>query len=257
MSISIKSNNEIEKMRLAGRLAASVLEMITPLVKAGVSTNELNQICHDYIVNELDCIPAPLDYHGFPKSICTSVNHVVCHGIPGDKKLKKGDIINIDITVIKNDYHGDTSKMFIIGKASVKAQKICRVAQECMNMGILVVKPGVKFGVIGQVIEKHAKKNNCSVVQDYCGHGIGLGFHESPQVVHYDDGKLQDSPILKAGMTFTIEPMINLGGYEVNTSQKDGWTVTTKDRSLSAQWEHTILVTKAGYEILTLRQEEK
>lgn len=257
MSISIKSESEIAKMRLAGQLAASVLEMITPKVKAGITTAELDKICHHYIVDELGAIPAPLNYNGFPKSICTSVNHVVCHGIPSNKKLKKGDIINIDTTISKNGYHGDTSKMFIIGKASIKAQKICQIAKGCMDVGIALVKPGIKLGKIGLAIEKHAKKNRCSVVQDYCGHGIGRAFHEAPQVLHYDDGQIDLSPVLEAGMTFTIEPMVNLGRYEVKLSPHDNWTVTTKDRSLSAQWEHTILVTSTGHEILTLRAEEK
>ena len=208
-------------------------------------------------MNDLDSIPAPLNYNGFPKSICTSVNNVVCHGIPGEKKLKKGDIINIDITVIKDGFHGDTSKMFIIGKPSVKAQKICNVARESMMLGIEMVKPGIRLGEIGKVIGDYAHSKNCSVVRDYCGHGIGEVFHELPQVIHYDDGKINQSPILEPGMTFTIEPMINLGGYEVVTSRIDGWTVTTKDRSLSAQWEHTVLVTETGHEILTLREEEK
>jgi len=256
VSIEIKNQEAIDKMRVAGQLAASVLDMIGPHVKAGVSTDELDRLCHDFITNDLDAIPAPLNYHGFPKSICTSVNNVVCHGIPGDKTLKKGDIINIDITVIKDGYHGDTSKMFIVGKSSVKGQRICRIAQECMYIGIEKVKPGIYLGEIGIAIENHANKNNCSVVRDYCGHGIGQTFHAAPQVLHYDDGNLKKSPVLEAGMTFTIEPMVNLGGYEVNTSQVDGWTVTTKDKSLSAQWEHTILVTETGYEILTLRDEE-
>ncbi len=256
MAIDIKSTDEITKMRTAGRLAADVLDMIAPHVKAGISTDELDKICHDYIVNVQDAIPAPLNYHGFPKSICTSVNNVVCHGIPADKTLKKGDIVNIDITVIKDGYHGDTSKMFIIGKASVKAQRICRIAQECMYIGIQQVKPGAHLGEIGKAIGAHTTQNNCSVVRDYCGHGIGSKFHTEPQVIHYDDGNVTNSPILEAGMTFTIEPMINLGGFEVATSKIDGWTVTTKDRSLSAQWEHTILVTNEGYEILTLREEE-
>ena len=256
MSITIKSSSDIDKMRTAGRLAASVLKMIEPHVKVGVTTEHLDQLCHQFIVDELDCVPAPLNYHGFPKSICTSINNVVCHGIPGEKKLKKGDIINIDITVIKDGFHGDTSKMFLLGKPSVKAAKICKVAQECMYLGIDLVKPGVHLGEIGQVIGAHAQANHCSVVRDYCGHGIGRGFHEEPQVLHYDNGKTQQSPILEAGMTFTIEPMINLGDYQVVTSKLDGWTVTTKDRSLSAQWEHTILVTESGYEILTLREEE-
>ncbi|WP_369152281.1 type I methionyl aminopeptidase [Candidatus Thiodubiliella endoseptemdiera] len=257
MAIDIKSSDEIEKMRVAGRLAANVLDMITPLVKSGVSTEELNKICHDFIVNEQGAVPAPLNYHGFPKSICTSINNVVCHGIPSEKKLKKGDIVNIDITVIKDGYHGDTSKMFIIGKSSVKAQRICRIAQECLYIGIEKVKPGIHLGEIGKAIGAHAIKNNCSIVRDYCGHGIGRLFHTEPQVVHYDDGNVDVSPILEAGMSFTIEPMVNLGKWEVTTSQLDGWTVTTKDRSLSAQWEHTILVTKSGYEILTIRNEEE
>ncbi len=256
MSIAIKSAEEIEKMRTAGRLAADVLNMITPYVKSGISTGELDKICHDYIVDVQDCVPAPLDYHGFPKSICTSVNNVVCHGIPGEKILKKGDIINIDVTIIKDGYHGDTSKMFIIGKSSVKAQRICRIAQECLYIGIKKVKPGIQLGEIGKAIGAHADKNRCSIVHDYCGHGIGSEFHTEPQVVHYDDGNVAESPVLEAGMTFTIEPMVNLGGYEVATSKIDGWTVTTKDRTLSAQWEHTILVTEKGCEILTLRDEE-
>jgi len=256
MSITIKTAEQIEKMRIAGKLAASVLEMIEPHVKTGVTTGYLDQICHNYIVNELNAIPAPLNYNGFPKSICTSINNVVCHGIPGEKKLKKGDIINIDITVIKDGFHGDTSKMFLIGKPSVKATRICNVAHDCLMIGIDQVRPGIHLGEIGRAIGSHAKAKNCAVVRDYCGHGIGLGFHELPQVIHYDDGKVNRSPILEQGMTFTIEPMINLGSYEVITSKLDGWTVTTKDRSLSAQWEHTILVTENGYEILTLRKEE-
>jgi len=256
MAINIKSSDQIKKMRIAGKLAASVLEMIESHVKVGVSTEYLDQICHDFIVNDLNAIPAPLNYNGFPKSICTSINNVVCHGIPGGKKLKKGDIINIDITVIKDGFHGDTSKMFLIGKPSIKAKRICKVAHECLLIGINKVKPGIHLGEIGRAIGTHAKENNCAVVRDYCGHGIGLGFHEMPQVIHYDDGKINQSPVLEPGMTFTIEPMINLGSYEVITSKLDGWTVTTKDRSLSAQWEHTILVTEKGYEILTLRKEE-
>ena len=256
MSISIKSADQIDKMRVAGKLASSVLEMIGDHVKTGVTTEKLDQICHDFIVNDLDSIPAPLNYNGFPKSICTSVNNVVCHGIPSEKKLKKGDIINIDITVIKDGFHGDTSKMFIVGKPSIKAQKICNVARDSMMLGIDMVKPGIHLGEIGKVIGDYAHGKNCSVVRDYCGHGIGEVFHELPQVIHYDDGRIDQSPILEPGMTFTIEPMINLGGYEVVTSRVDGWTVTTKDRSLSAQWEHTILVTKTGHEILTLREEE-
>ena len=256
MSISIKSPGQVEKMRMAGKLASSVLEMIGEHVRTGVTTEKLDQICHDFIVNDLDSVPAPLNYNGFPKSICTSVNNVVCHGIPSEKKLKKGDIINIDITVIKDGFHGDTSKMFIVGKASVKALKICNVARDSMMLGIEKVKPGIHLGEIGKVIGNYVQSKNCSVVKDYCGHGIGEVFHELPQVIHYDDGKIAQSPILEPGMTFTIEPMVNLGGYEVITSRIDGWTVTTKDRSLSAQTEHTILVTENGYEVLTLRDEE-
>ena len=256
MAITIKSSSEIEKMRTAGKLAASVLNMIEPYVVAGVTTNYLDQICHKFIVDELGAIPAPLNYLGFPKSICTSINSVVCHGIPSAKKLKKNDIINIDITVIKDGYHGDTSKMFFIGKPSIKAKRICRITQECMYLGIKIVKPGIHLGEIGKVISGHAHANNCAVVRDYCGHGIGQVFHEEPQVLHYDNGKTEKSPILEPGMTFTIEPMINLGSHQVLTSKIDGWTVTTKDRSLSAQWEHTILVTENSHEILTLRAEE-
>ncbi len=256
MSITIKTAEQIDKMRIAGKLAASVLEMIEPHVKVGVSTGYLDQLCHSFIVNNLNAIPAPLNYNGFPKSICTSINNVVCHGIPGEKKLKKGDIINIDITIIKNGFHGDTSKMFIAGKPSVKASRICEIAHKCLEIGIRQVKPGIHLGEIGKAIGLYANSKNCSVVRDYCGHGIGQNFHETPQVLHYDDGKINKSPLLEPGMAFTIEPMINLGGYEVITSSLDGWTVKTKDRSLSAQWEHTILVTEAGYEVLTLREGE-
>ncbi len=240
-------------MRIAGRLAAEVLEMIEPHVKKGVTTDELNTICHDYIVNHQQAIPAPLNYRGFPKSICTSVNHVVCHGIPGDKKLKDGDIVNIDITVIKDGFHGDTSKMFYVGKPTILATRLCRIAQECMYKAIEIVKPGTRLGDIGHIIQSHAESNNYSVVRDYCGHGIGEQFHEEPQVLHY--GKANTGLVLEAGMTFTIEPMINAGKYGVKTL-KDEWTVVTKDRSLSAQWEHTILVTDSGFEVLTKRQEE-
>lgn len=254
MSVIIKNEEQIEKMRVAGQLAAEVLEMITPHVKKGVTTNELNQICHDYIVDVQKAIPAPLNYHGFPKSICTSVNHVICHGIPADKKLKDGDIINIDITVIKDGFHGDTSKMFIIGKPSVLAENLCKVAQECLYIGIDMVKPGVRLGDIGYAIQKHAHQNRFSVVQEYCGHGIGEGFHEEPQVLHY--GKPGTGEVLKEGMTFTIEPMINAGKRH-SKLLKDEWTVVTKDKSLSAQWEHTLLVTNDGVEVLTRRPDEK
>lgn len=227
--------------------------MIEPHVQAGITTEELNQICHDYIVNQQQAIPAPLNYHGFPRSICTSVNHVICHGIPSEKKLKDGDIINIDITVIKDGYHGDTSKMFQIGKTSILAQRLCRVARESMFVGIEMVKPGIRLGDIGHAIQTYAEKENFSVVREYCGHGIGQVFHEDPQVLHY--GTPGTGLELKPGMTFTIEPMINAGKRHVR-QLPDGWTVVTKDRSLSAQWEHTILVTDNGYEILTLREEE-
>lgn len=253
MAVSIKTAEEIEKMRIAGELAADVLMMITPHVKAGITTDELNQICHDYIVNEQKAIPAPLNYHGFPKSICTSVNHVICHGIPGEKKLKDGDIINIDVTVIKDGYHGDTSKMFQVGQTSILAQRLCRVARESMMIGIDMVKPGVRLGDIGHAIQQYAEKENFSVVREYCGHGIGTVFHEEPQVLHY--GTPGTGMTLKPGMTFTIEPMINAGKRHVR-QLPDGWTVVTKDRSLSAQWEHTILVTETGHEILTKRTEE-
>ncbi|MCB2428440.1 type I methionyl aminopeptidase [Methylophaga pinxianii] len=254
MGVTIKTAEEIEKMRVAGKLAADVLTMIEPYVVAGITTDELNKICHDYIVNEQKAIPAPLNYHGFPKSICTSVNHVICHGIPSDKKLKDGDIINIDITVIKDGYHGDTSKMFHVGKTSILAQRLSRVARECMLIGIDMVKPGIKLGDIGHAIQQHAENEHFSVVREYCGHGIGQVFHEEPQVLHY--GSPDTGMTLQAGMTFTIEPMINAGKRQVR-QLPDGWTVVTKDRSLSAQWEHTILVTDDGHEILTLRDEER
>lgn len=254
MAVTIKNAEEIEKMRVAGRLAGDVLTMIGEHVQPGITTDELNQICHDYIVNVQGAIPAPLNYHGFPKSVCTSVNHVICHGIPGDKKLKDGDIINIDVTVIKDGYHGDTSKMFHVGKTSILAQRLVKVAHESMMLGIEMVKPGIRLGDIGHTIQQHAEKEHFSVVREYCGHGIGLVFHEEPQVLHY--GTPGTGMALQTGMTFTIEPMINAGKRHVR-QLPDGWTVVTKDRSLSAQWEHTILVTDDGYEILTLRDEER
>ncbi|WP_151704031.1 type I methionyl aminopeptidase [Nitrincola alkalilacustris] len=254
MSITIKTPEEISKMRVAGRLAAEVLEMIEPHVLPGVTTDELNQICHDYIVNEQQAIPAPLNYHGFPKSICTSVNQVVCHGIPNDKKLKSGDIINIDITVIKDGYHGDTSKMFYIGDVAPHATRLCEITQECLYKGIELVRPGAHLGDIGEVIQRHAEANHYTVVREYCGHGIGAKFHEDPQVLHY--GKAGTGEVLREGMIFTIEPMINAGKRHVKLSKRDGWTVETADRRLSAQWEHTILVTADGYEVLTRRKEE-
>jgi methionyl aminopeptidase len=255
VSIIIKTPDQIEKMRIAGRLAAEVLEMIEPHVKPGVTTNQLNQICHDYIVDVQQAIPAPLNYHGFPKSICTSVNHVVCHGIPNDKPLKKGDVINIDITVIKDGLHGDTSKMFNVGPIPAHAQRLIDVTYECMNKGIELVKPGARLGDIGAVIQQHAEAHHYSVVREYCGHGIGEVFHEEPQVLHY--GQAGTGVELKPGMIFTIEPMINAGKRHVKLLKRDGWTVETTDKRLSAQFEHTILVTPTGYENLTLRQEEK
>ncbi len=253
MSIIIKTPSEIEKMRIAGKLAADVLEMIEPFVVAGITTDELDQICHDFIVNEQQAIPAPLNYHGFPKSICTSINQTVCHGIPCDKKLKSGDIINIDITVIKDGYHGDTSKMFCVGEVSQHAKRLVQITEEAMYLGIKQVKAGATLGDIGHAIQTHAESNRYSVVRDFCGHGIGSKFHEEPQVLHY--GKPGIGLTLEAGMIITIEPMINLGKKDVKVLS-DRWTAVTKDRSLSAQFEHTILVTPEGYEILTLRQEE-
>lgn len=250
MSVTIKIPEEIEKMRVAGRLAAEVLHIIAPHVRAGVTTGELDRICHDHIVNEQKAIPAPLNYHGFPKSICTSVNHQVCHGIPGDKVLKNGDAVNIDVTVIKDGYHGDTSKMFFVGEASIVARRVSRISYECMRIGIEMVRPGIRLGDIGHAIQRHAESNGCSVVREYCGHGIGRTFHEEPQVLHY--GTPGTGLVLEPGMTFTIEPMINAGKRHVKLLP-DGWTVVTKDRSLSAQWEHTILVTQSGFEVLTKR----
>ncbi len=254
MNVIIKTAEEIEKMRVAGRLAAEVLEMIAPHVQAGVTTDELNTLCHDYIVNEQQAIPAPLNYHGFPKSICTSVNHQVCHGIPSAKRLKKGDLINIDITVIKDGYHGDTSKMFYIGEPSVLGRRVSECSLACLQLGIELVKPGTHLGDIGHAIQRHAEAQGFSVVREYCGHGIGKDFHEDPQVLHY--GQPGSGIELKPGMIFTIEPMINTGKRHVKVLP-DKWTVVTKDRGLSAQWEHTILVTETGHEVLTRRTEEQ
>ena len=254
MSTLIKTAEEIDKMRVAGRLAAEVLTMIGEHVKVGVSTETLNQICHDYIVNVQGAIPAPLNYRGFPKSICTSVNQVICHGIPSEKKiLKDGDIINVDVTVIKDGYHGDTSKMFFVGQPSILAQRLVRVTQECLYKSLALVRPGCTLGDIGAVIQQHAQANRYSVVREYCGHGIGKVFHEEPQILHY--GKAGEGMALQAGMTFTIEPMINAGTHHTKLLP-DEWTVVTKDHKLSAQWEHTILVTDTGVEILTARPEE-
>jgi methionyl aminopeptidase len=255
MTIHIKTPDEIEKMRVAGRLAAAVLEMIGPYVKPGVSTGELDTICHNYIVDTQQAIPAPLNYNGFPKSVCTSVNHVICHGIPSDEKiLKAGDIINIDVTVIKDGFHGDTSKMFCVGETPSHAQRLIRITQECMYKAINIVKPGVTLGDIGHIIQQHGEANNYAIVREYCGHGIGRIFHEEPQVLHY--GRPDTGMKIVEGMTFTIEPMLNAGSRYTKLSKKDGWTVTTKDRRLSAQWEHTLAVTADGVEVLTLRSEE-
>jgi len=248
MSIHIKSAEEIEKMRTAGRLAAEVLRMIRPHVVPGVTTERLDEICHDYITREQHAIPAPLNYHGFPKSICTSVNHQVCHGIPGNKVLKHGDIVNIDVTVLKDGYHGDTSKMFFVGEVSVIARRVTQISYESLCIGIEMVRPGVRLGDLGFAIQHHAESNGMSVVREYCGHGIGRNFHEEPQVLHY--GMPGTGLALEAGMTFTIEPMVNAGKRHVKL-MPDQWTVITKDRSLSAQWEHTILVTDSGHEVLT------
>jgi methionyl aminopeptidase len=255
MKVSIKTTIQIEKMRIAGRLAAEVLDMIEPYIKAGVSTEELDRICHDYMVNTQQVIPAPLDYHGFPKSICTSVNEVVCHGIPSDKKLlKNGDIVNIDITVIKDGFHGDTSKMFHVGKPQTHTAKLVETTQQCLYKAIEIIRPGTTLGDIGHIIQQHAESNYYSVVREYCGHGIGEVFHEDPQVLHY--GKTGTGLVLEEGMTFTVEPMLNAGKRHVKLNTRDGWTVTTKDGRPSAQWEHTLAVTKEGVEVLTARPDE-
>jgi methionyl aminopeptidase len=250
MSVTIKTPDEIEKMRVAGRLAADVLDMIRPYVQPGITTEELDRLCHDYIVGVQQAIPAPLYYKGYPKSICTSVNHVVCHGIPGSKRLKKGDIVNIDVTVKKDGYHGDTSKMFFVGEPPLIAKRVTQVAYECMCIGIERVRPGVRLGDIGFAIQHYAEAHGCSVVREYCGHGIGREFHEEPQVLHY--GKPGTGLVLEPGMTFTIEPMINAGKRHVRLLP-DQWTVVTKDHSPSAQWEHTVLVTEDGFEVLTVQ----
>jgi len=255
MAVSIKSAEELEKMRVAGRLAAEVLEMIRPQVVPGVTTGELDRICHRHITEVQGGIPAPLNYHGFPRSICTSVNDVVCHGIPSDsKKLKKGDIVNIDVTVIKDGYHGDTSIMVLVGDAPPHAERLVRITQECLYRAIDIVRPGTCLGDIGAIIQQHAEANHYSVVREYCGHGIGRGFHEDPQVLHY--GRKGTGLALEPGMTFTIEPMVNAGRRHTRLNQSDGWTVTTRDGRLSAQWEHTLAVTEDGCEVLTRRSEE-
>jgi methionyl aminopeptidase len=254
MAISIKNQQDIEKMRIAGRLAAEVLDFITPHVVHGVTTDQLDKLCHDYIVDVQKAIPAPLNYapdghRPYPKSICTSINQQICHGVPSDKALKNGDIVNIDITVIKDGYHGDTSRMFCVGEASIQAKRLCDITYQAMWIGITKVKPGATLGDIGYAIQTFAEKNGYSVVREFCGHGIGKVFHEEPQVLHY--GKPGTGLKLQAGMMFTIEPMINAGKRDIK-QMPDGWTIVTKDRSLSAQWEHTILVTETGYEIMTL-----
>ena len=249
MNVTIKSSEEQEKMRIAGRLAAEVLDMIGDFVQPGISTNELDQICHKYITETQNAIPAPLNYRGFPKSICTSLNHVVCHGIPGERILKSGDILNIDVTVIKEGFHGDTSRMFFVGKSNIQAERLVQVTLESMLIGIEELAPGKYLGDVGYAIQTHVEKNRFSVVREYCGHGIGRIFHEEPQVLHY--GKPKSGMKLETGMTLTVEPMVNAGKRHVRLLP-DGWTVVTKDHSLSAQWEHTILITNNGYEILTL-----
>jgi len=254
MTITYKDEAGIAGMRVACRLAAEVLDFLAPHVKPGVTTNELDMLAHGYIVDVQGAIPAPLNYapsgyNPYPKSICTSINHQVCHGIPNDKPLKKGDIVNIDITIIKDGWHGDTSRMFQVGETSIAAKRLCAMTYDAMWHGIMQVKPGAHLGDIGWAIQKFAESNGFSVVREFCGHGIGLGFHEEPQVLHY--GRPGTLEKLEAGMIFTIEPMINAGRREIR-EMGDGWTIKTKDRSLSAQWEHTVLVTETGYEVLTM-----
>ncbi len=254
MTVTIKSAEEQDKMRTAGRLAADVLDMIGEHVRPGVTTGELDRICHEYITGVQGAIPAPLNYRGFPKSICTSVNHVVCHGIPGDKTLKSGDSVNIDVTVIKDGYHGDTSRMFFVGKPGIQAQRLADIAYQGMWLGIEELAPGKTLGDVGEAIQTFVEKNHFSVVREYCGHGIGRVFHEDPQVLHY--GHRGTGLELRAGMTLTVEPMVNAGRRHVKLLN-DGWTVVTKDHSLSAQWEHTVLITDSGYEVLTLGADDR
>jgi methionine aminopeptidase type I len=253
-SVTIKTPAEQESMRRAGRLAAEVLDMIGQHVVPGVATDDLDRICHDYIVNVQQAIPAPLGYRGYPKSICTSVNHVVCHGIPGDRRLRQGDLVNVDITVIKDGFHGDSSRMFAVGRIAPHVQRLIDVTYEAMWLGIRTVRPGTRLGDIGAAIQRFVEANHYSVVREYCGHGIGRGFHEDPQVLHY--GTAGTGLELAAGMTFTIEPMVNAGRRDVRLLA-DGWTVVTRDHSLSAQWEHTVLVTGTGFEVLTLGASER
>ena len=254
MTVTIKNPDEQEKMRIAGRLAADVLDMIGDYVKPGITTNEINDICHGYITEVQNAVPAPLNYRGFPKSVCTSVNHVVCHGIPGDRKLKTGDAVNIDITVIKDGFHGDTSRMFFAGPPGVQANRLSQVAFDGMWLGINELAPGKRLGDVGEAIQKFVEKQRCSIVREYCGHGIGRGFHEDPQVLHY--GSRGTGLELREGMTLTVEPMVNAGKPSVKLLP-DGWTVVTKDHSLSAQWEHTVLITDNGYEVLTLAASDR
>jgi methionyl aminopeptidase len=254
MAVTLKTPSEIEKMRVAGRLAGEVLDFITPYVKPGITTGELDRLCHDYMVDVQCCIPAPLNYapngyKPYPRSICTSVNHQVCHGVPGERQLKGGDIVNLDITTIKDGYHGDTSRMFAVGEVSIQARRLCEITFECLWRGIAQVKPGATLGDIGYAIQRHAERSGYTVVREFCGHGIGAKFHEDPQVVHY--GSAGAGMRIEAGMIFTIEPMINAGKAAIR-ELADGWTIVTKDHSLSAQWEHTILVTETGFEVLTL-----
>ena len=246
MAIQLKTDDDLSRMRTAGQLTRSVLDMIGPHVKPGVTTGELDEICHDYIVNSLEAVPAPLNYRGFPKSICTSVNHVVCHGIPGGRKLNEGDILNIDVTVILDGWYGDTSRMFGVGKVAVKAGRLMDITYECLMRGIGAVKPGATLGDIGHAIQEYAEINRFSVVRDFCGHGLGRVFHSAPSILHY--GTAGMGTTLQKGMFFTIEPMINFGNYETKTLN-DGWTAVTKDKSLSAQFEHTIA---DSYKHLTL-----
>ena len=253
MNVSLKTPEDIEKMRVAGRLASEVLDFITSHVKSGVTTGKIDELCHDYMVNVQGTIPAPLNYappghRPYPKSVCTSVNHQVCHGIPGDKLLKHGDVINVDVTVIKDGYHGDTSRMFYIGEPSIQAKRLCESTYESMWRGIGKVKPGATLGDIGHAIQSFAEGQGFSIVREFCGHGIGKKFHEDPQILHY--GKAGSGMTLKAGMIFTVEPMINAGKKDIRMLG-DGWTVVTADHSLSAQWEHTVLVTEDGFEVLT------
>lgn len=255
MAVILKSEDDFAGMRVAGAMAAEVLEMIRPLVVPGISTGELDAICHHYITETLQAIPAPLNYNGFPKSICTSVNDVVCHGIPSDSKiLRSGDIVNIDVTVIKEGFHGDTSIMVGVGDVPAHAERLVRVTQECLYKAMELVRPGIKLGDIGHIIQQHAESNYYSVVREYCGHGIGKIFHEDPQILHY--GRADTGLVVEPGMTFTIEPMINAGKRHTKLNARDGWTVTTRDGRLSAQWEHTMGVTEDGCEVFTRRSEE-